>query len=369
MKSLTHNLTSTSNAIDAEVVAKHRQFTSAPDVKRWLSQELHQLARTKLETASPASREAWLKRLFANLRLHHMAQVGEPMSPPHNALSQEAEVEVLDILMEKTDWERLCALGNGTYEQLIHQLRAMAMMGITVATSSEEYVTRFCTEYRKFSNPTAEAEVDRNWLPLLLSIRTALKASPIVEKAVEKLNLKVVSDQVVALPNHMTRRPASPVSRERIVSFSAVLGLLIVCGAVLWGGPTWKRSSQSTEPTVTMPLASQAVPPTAQPVQPTPRSKVAPSPAVAAPNQIGFYVIGVAARQEASAQAEAQLRRQEGLQARVVYSSDWSGLTPNYYLVVYGVFANRADTGALRKDLEKRGIKTYIMHSGKRVRP
>jgi cell division septation protein DedD len=53
----------------------------------------------------------------------------------------------------------------------------------------------------------------------------------------------------------------------------------------------------------------------------------------------------------------------------VVYSSNWSKLTPNYYQVVYGVFANRADTAALRRELNQRGIKTYVMHSGQRVRP
>jgi cell division septation protein DedD len=80
-------------------------------------------------------------------------------------------------------------------------------------------------------------------------------------------------------------------------------------------------------------------------------------------------VIGLAAREEANAQAEAQKHSAAGLPARVVYSSNWSKLTPNYYQVVYGVFANRADTAALRRELDQRGIKTYVMHSGQRVRP
>ena len=373
MESVTHNLTVTSNIIDAEVLAKYRQVASDLDINQWLSQELHQLAHTPLETASPASQEVWLKCIFANMRLHHVTQVGEKavLLPPHNSSSfrQEAEVEVVDILAKRAGWERLCAMGNGTYEQLIYRLRAMAIMGITVATSSDEYVTRFCTEYGNFGTPNAVAEAEKNWLPLLLSLQTALKASPIVEKAVAKPDVKV-SNQVVAHPKHLVRRPPSHVSRERVVSFSAVLGLLIVCGAVLRGGPIWKRGGSSKEPAKVSP-ATQAVPipATPQPVHATPKSEIKPSPAVGAQEQVGFYVIGVAARQEASAQAEAQMRRQEGLQARVVYSSDWSGLTPNYYLVVYGVFANRTNTGALRKDLEKRGVKTYVMHSGKRVRP
>ena len=364
MESLTQDLIETSNAIEAEILAKSRQFKSEMDARQWLHKELSQLAHTELEAGSVAHREAWLKRVYANMRLHYVAQVGgKEVMHIHNALpfSQGAEIDVLDILAEKTAWDRVCVIGSGTYELLILRLRAMAIMGITFETSPDEYVTRFCTGYGKFGNPTAAVNAKGNWLPLLLSIQTALKANPIVKKAAVKLELKV-GDQVVALPKHMMRRPASQASRERIISFSAVLGLLIVGGAVLWGGPTLKRIGQSP---VTMPSTSKALAATPQPSSLI--TKVAPS--VAPQEQVGFYVIGVAAREEASAQAEVQQRRQEGLQPRVVYSSHWSGLTPNYYLVVYHVFANRADTVGVRKNLEKRGIKTYVMHSGQRLRP
>ncbi len=376
MQSVIHNLTATSNAIDTEVLAKHRQLTSESEAQLLVGHELHQLAHTRLETASPVVREAWLKRLFANLHLYHLRQVGEAAAWRTPQITsrgkQEAEVEVVDILVEKEGWERLRVLGSGSYEQLIHQLCALATMGLTLTATSDEYVRRFCLEYKKFANPNADTETEQNWLPLLLSLQTALKASPIVEKASRKPDVKTAY-QVIAQPQHLVRRPPSQVSRERIVSFSAVLGLLIVCGVVLWGGPNWKRNEPNQKPTlVEMPASPTASATPHQLPSPTPKSKptpAPPAPVVVAQEKAGFYVIGVAARQEASAQAEAQMRQQEGLSPRVVYSSDWSGLTPNYYLVVYDIFANRADTVALRKDLEKRGIKTYMMHSGKRVRP
>ncbi len=366
MEYLMQGLTETSNAIETEVLAKYYQCKSDLEVQQWLGKELSQLATTKLVAGSPISQAAWLKRVFANLRLHYAAQVGEAklVTPKGTISSKEAELEVLDILVERTDWERLCALGSGTYEQFIYRLRALALMGSTVTTSCDEYVTRFCTEYKKFGVPTA---AEPHWLPLLRSLQTALKTSPIVAKTVQKFDLRM-TDQVIAVPKELARRSASPVSRERIVSFSAVLGLLIVCGAVLWGGPSWKQNGPSKEPAIVAPSARPVALSTPQPTQPTPIRKAVPPPAATTPEEAGFYVIGMAARQEESAQAEAQQRRQEGLQPRVVYSSNWSGLTPNYFQVVYGIFANRADTAALRKELEKRGIKTYVMHSGQRVR-
>jgi septal ring-binding cell division protein DamX len=165
--------------------------------------------------------------------------------------------------------------------------------------------------------------------------------------------------------------------RDRVISFSAVLGLLIVCGAVLWGGPSFKKiagvggdkiapSPATTKPAATRPAPASAASPVATP---TIARKVEPRATPEVSERAGFYVIGLASREEASARAEAQKHKQEGLNPIVVYSSNWSGLTPNYYQVVYGIFANRADTTALRKELEKRGIKTYVMHSGQRVRP
>ncbi len=361
MKSLSQTLTETSNAIEAEVQTKYRQFARTANLEQFVQNELSQLAQTELTTETAARREAWLKRVFANLRLHSLAQAGEPSSQNPLYSQQVAEVEVIDLLAGTDAWERLRVMGDGTYEQLIRRLRAMANLEITLATSSAEYITRFCTQYARL---TTNAEP--NWLPLLRSIQTALQASPIVTKAPE-ITIQKVSQQVVARSKHAIRHPVLSLGRERVVSFSAVLGLVIVSGIIWWGGPSWKKSGQAKALPTVAPLTTQAATPNPLPLQSTPISK--PAATIVAPEQAGFYVIGVAARDEASAQAEAQTRQQQGLQPRVVYSSDWSGLTPNYYLVVYGVFANRAETTGFRKDLEKRGIKTYMMHSGKRVQP
>ncbi len=389
MESWMRNLSATSKAIDAEVLAQYRRSTSDRDVERWLRQELTQLAHFPLETANSAQREAWLKRVFANLRLQRLAQVGETeimlQAYASPCTSQAEQIEVLDLLAEQGDWARLCALGAGTYDMLLHRLRAMAMMGSTFTTSSAEYVTRFCTEHGRFSEPQATVNAERNWLPLLLSLRTALKASPLVGKRAAPSSHHI-DQHVIALPKHS--RPVLSTGRERMVSFGAVLGLLIVCGAVLWGGPVWQQIGQrSTESSASQsmsstPLSVRATPtpkPTVKPTveviptpvaTPTPTAPptpvVTPTPVVAPTERAGFFVIGLASREEARAQAEAQKHRQEGLQPRVVYSSRWSGLTPNYYQVVYGIFEDRADTVALRKDLERRGIKTYVMHSGQR---
>jgi hypothetical protein len=361
MKSLSQTLTETSNAIEAEVRTKYRQFVRTADIEQFVKNELSQLARTELEIETSVRREAWLNRVFANLRLYHLAQTGEPASQSLQYTQKMAEVEVIDLLTRATVGERLRAMGDGTYEQLVRRLRAMANLEITLATSSAEYVSRFCLEYARLAT-----NEEPNWLPLLLSIQTALQDSPLVIKAPE-ITIQKPNQQVIALPKSALRRPALSMGRERVVSFSAVLGLIIVSGMIWWGGPSWKKSGQAKEVATVVQPATQAtalVSPAAKVVPVNP-----PAPPNVTPEQAGYYVIGVAAREEATAQAEAQTRQQQGLRPRVVYSSNWSGLTPNYYLVVYGVFANRADTIGFRKDLEKRGIKTYMMHSGKRVQP
>ncbi len=399
-----HNLLATSNAIDAEVLAQFRRCKSDQGVKRRLRRELIQMARADLEKASPAEQEAWLKRLFANLRLHRLAQIEESAtmmpSPVAPCPIQAGQVEVLDILAEPGDWARLCALGTGTYEMTLHRLRAMAMMESTLTTSSAEYVTRFCTEHGRFSEPQASVQAARHWGPLLLSLHQALQASPFIEK-IEKVAAPIArtSERRRRTPSEQLQYPPVFASwRERIVTFGCAFGLVFVCLAIGLGSPAWifvqiqqrvkaspvrkaaaaPRLPVSPAPTMTptmppTPVATPTLAATPTPVA-TPTPQVAPTPiatptpAVVPTERAGFYVIGMAAREEANAQAEAQQRRQEGLQPRVVYSSNWSGLTPNYYQVVYGIFAHRADTAALRKELEQRGIKTYVMHSGQRVR-
>ncbi len=172
-----------------------------------------------------------------------------------------------------------------------------------------------------------------------------------------------------------------------LISFGCALGGVFVGLAIGLGSPAWVllQIQQRTkvppvrETTAALPLPVFSAPKTTPTKRPTPAATPTPdiaptpvmtaTPVVAPTERTGFYVIGMASREEASTQAEAQKYRQEGLNPQVIYSSDWSGLTPNYYQVVYGIFAHRADTAALRKDLEQRGIKTYVMHSGQRVRP
>lgn len=408
------NLPATSNALDADVMAQYRRCESDEELEQWLSEELTQLARTDLAKATAAQQSTWLKRLFANLRLLRLAQVGETAmmthSPAAPSAMQAAQIEVLDILAAQGDWARLCALGAGTYEMLLHRLYVMAVMESTLTTSPADYVARFCTEHGRFSEPQAAAQVERNWAPLLLSLRQALKASPLIKKAVAPIARKS-GRRERASSKQIQYPPVFSSWRERIVAFSCAFGLVFIGLVIGLGSPAWiivqiqqrtKASGVGNKVAVNAPVSASAtptLPPTATPVIPpisaTPEvastpvatptpvvtpTPVAPTPVALAPvatptpvvapsERAGFYVIGMAAREEANAQAEAQLRRQEGLQPRVVYSSNWSGLTPNYYQVVYGIFANRGDTAALRKDLEKRGIKTYVMHSGQRVRP
>jgi hypothetical protein len=396
MESWMRNLPASSKAIDAEVLAQYRRCTSDRDVERWLSRELTQLAHTALETANAAQREAWLKRVFANLRLHRLAQVGEAeiMMQSHAAptSSQTAQVEVLDILAAPNDWGRLCVLGTETYEVMLPRLRAMAMMGSTFTTSADEYVTRFCTEHERFRAPQAAVNAERNWLPLLLSLRKALKASPLIGKVDAPIARKP-ERRVHSSPKPIQYPPVFSSWRERAISFGAAFGLVVICLAIGLGSPAWvllqiqqRDKAPADQQTAALPTLSVSPVPTPKPkttptppptptptVAPTPVAsptpKVAPPSVVAPPERAGFFVIGMAAREEVNAQAEAEKQRAAGLHPRVVYSSNWSGLTPNYYQVVYGIFANRSDTTALRKELEGRGIKTYVMHSGQRVRP
>lgn len=404
-----HNLLATSNALDAEVLAQYRRCSSNEEVDRWLRRELTQLAHTDLARMNSAQQEDWLKRLFANLRLYFLVQVGESamMAQSHAApySIRSAQIEVLDILTAQGDWARLCALGTGTYEMLRHRLRAMTMTGSTLITTPDDYVTRVCTEHERLSELQAAVNAERNWLPLLLSLHQAIKASPLIEKMIPKVAAPLArkSEQRASTSAKPVQYPPVFSSwRERVVTFGCAFGVLLFGLAIGLGSPAWiivqiqqrakvspVRKAASSPLSVTSaltltPTITPTIPPTPEVASTpmatptlvtTPTSEVAPtpvatpSPAVTSTERAGFYVIGMAARDEANAQAEAQQRRQEGLQPQVVYSSNWSGLTPNYYQVVYGIFVNRGDTAALRKDLEQRGIKTYVMHSGQRVRP
>lgn len=398
------DLSTTSNAIETEVLAQYRRCESDEELEQWLSRELTQLANADLAAASSAQQEAWLKRLFTNLRLLRLAQLGEAaltvQAQPALSVEKTAQIEVLEILETNGEWARLCVLGTGTYEMLLHQLRALALLGCTLTTSSTEYVARFCTAYERFSAPQAAVQAECNWPSLLLSLHQALKTSPLLKTVVAPAPRKSEwrersSAKQIQYP------PVFSSWRERLLSFACALGIVVIAFAIVLGSPAWmlvqikqrnkisadrERAAVQPNPVIAAPTATPTPTPTPTPtelptpapvatptVTPTPEATpppvATPIPAIAATERTGFFVIGLAAREEANAQAEAQQRRQEGLNPIVVYSSNWSGLTPNYYQVVYGIFAQRADTTALRKELEKRGIKTYVMHSGQRVRP
>ena len=397
------NLSALSNSLEDEVIAQYQLCNSPQEVERWLQGEITKLQHTDLAQAASFEQESWLKELFPMLRLQHLAKYGaSAMIANWDAASnvrQAAQIEVLDILAAPGEGARLCAFGAGTYEMMLLRLQAMAVMECTLASTTTTYIERFCQEYGRFHAPLTTVQPEENWLPLLLSLQQALQVNSLPKKEAVK--------EAVPAPHKSRRRSRSAPQqiqttpnfsswRERFIIFGSVFGVLFFCYAILLGSPTLiimnivKQNkgatarkkptapllSYRTAPDVTL-IASPTPPslPSAQvkpSALPTPEVKVTPTPPTpdaAASERAGFYVIGLASREEASAQIEAQKQRAAGLNPRVVFSSNWSGLTPNYYQVVYGIFASRGETAALRKDLEQRGIKTYVMHSGQRVRP
>jgi SPOR domain len=401
MEDWMQNLSAVSNSLEDEVIAQYQLCNSPQEVERWLQGEITKLQHTDLAQAASFEQESWLKELFPMLRLQHLAKHGaSAMIANWDAASnvrQAAQIEVLDILAEPGEGARLCAFGAGTYEMMLLRLQAMAAMECTLASTTTTYIERFCQEYGRFNAPLTTVQPEENWLPLLLSLHQALNAHALPEKAAVK--------EAVPAPHKSRRRKRSAPEqiqstpdfsswRERFIVFGSVFGVLFFCYAVLLGSPTLiimqivknKGATARNKPSAprlpyrTAPDIKLIASPTPPPLPdaqvkpsalPTPEVKATPTPTpdAAASERAGFYVIGLASREEASAQIELQKQRAAGLNPRVVFSSNWSGLTPNYYQVVYGIFASRGETAALRKDLEQRGIKTYVMHSGQRVRP
>ncbi len=409
MEDWIHNLSPISNFLEDEVIAQFQLCANPQEVEQWLQWEITKLIRTDLAQASTFQLDSWLKKLFAVLRLQHLAQVGADTMNVHLSaapdVSKAAQIEVLDILAESGEWARVCALGAGTYETMLLRLHAMAAMECTLASASTTYIERFCLEYGRFNAPLTTVQAEKKWLPLLLSLHQALKANSLPEKEGVKEdapNTHKSRRRGRSAPKQIQTAPDFSSWRERFLTFGCIFGVVFFCYIVVIGSPAWilvQFKMQNNGATVRKKPSAQPLPdpsaldtnlivsPTPQPMPsaqvtatpsalPTPEVKAtpamtptpSPTPDTDATERAGFFVIGLASREEASAQAEAQKQRAAGLNPRVVFSSNWSGLTPNYFQVVYGVFPNRADTAVLRKDLEQRGIKTYVMHSGQRVR-
>ena len=81
-------------------------------------------------------------------------------------------------------------------------------------------------------------------------------------------------------------------------------------------------------------------------------------------NRPGYMVIGLSASEQADAMREMERRNQAGHQTRVAYSSEWSDLSPGYYMVVYGTFDTMAEATAAADELKSRDIQAYVKYSG-----
>ncbi len=78
----------------------------------------------------------------------------------------------------------------------------------------------------------------------------------------------------------------------------------------------------------------------------------------------GYFVIGLSSREQADAMQEMERRNQTGHQTRVTYSSDWSDLSPGFYVVVYGVFDTLTEATAAANDLKSRNVQVYVKYAG-----
>jgi hypothetical protein len=353
MEYLQNGNTEMSQRIDNDVLGLYRHFKNPQTTLLWMERQRQYLVRAELDNETTKEWEDWIMRLYATMRLQYLVKAGEQaalfQSDHYLQQSQGPEADVLDLLAQPNLPESLYAIGNGTYEMFCRRLQAMARLEVTFATSSDEYINRYCTEFRKFNEPLPDLTTSDKVLPILLSARKALQAMTFAgqDTTHKKRRAKVF-------------RP----HREQKVFITVVIlvGLLMLSGAVWWFRIGQKQLQATPRPSeMRRPFPSNLQP------APVTKPEKAPPTHTGTQEKAGFYVIGLAARDEASAVQEAQQRQQEGIQTHVVYSSRWSGLTPNYYLVVYKVVNNRAEAIPVRKELEKRRIKTYVMHSGKRV--
>jgi hypothetical protein len=78
----------------------------------------------------------------------------------------------------------------------------------------------------------------------------------------------------------------------------------------------------------------------------------------------GYFVIGHSAPEQADAVREVERLNRAGRRTHVAYSSEWSGLSPGLYLVVYGVYDTMAEAAAAAEDLKSRDVRVYVKYSG-----
>ncbi|HEX4951277.1 MAG TPA: hypothetical protein VFZ34_31760 [Blastocatellia bacterium] len=252
-----------SAAVAAKVLEEADRHRSDKSLKREACGKLRQCLNTDLERTTPEERKSWLEQVYTNLRLLRLAETGEVTTLPSTShvlgVRQAAEIEVLDVLAEQTDWTRLGVLVNSTYEMFIYRLRAMAILDITFASSTDEYVTRFCTEYRRLNVVTATAERQSHSLLLLLSIQDVLKARFIDDPAENE------SPSEENLPAPAVQRD-TPQQAWRIA-----LGTkydLLLRRALVWVRATWQRRRHHNASQRSLPPFSQAALPAAPSVPP-----------------------------------------------------------------------------------------------------
>jgi SPOR domain len=85
-------------------------------------------------------------------------------------------------------------------------------------------------------------------------------------------------------------------------------------------------------------------------------------------DKVGYYVIGYTTDNQEVALHESQRQNQKGFYTHVAYTSNWSGFTPGLYIVVYGIYDNKANAVGALTQVEAQGIQAYIKHSGNRLR-
>lgn len=87
-------------------------------------------------------------------------------------------------------------------------------------------------------------------------------------------------------------------------------------------------------------------------------------------NQSSYFVIGFTTPNSAEAERESLRRNKEGYNTKVLNSSDWSNLNPNFYIVVYGIYENQNAAKSMMEMLRSRGIDgAYVRYSGEPTLP
>jgi hypothetical protein len=81
----------------------------------------------------------------------------------------------------------------------------------------------------------------------------------------------------------------------------------------------------------------------------------------------GYFVIGFSTRDRLAAVAESGRRNEaNGFQSQVLFSSEWTNLTPGLYIVVYGSYPTKSKANTVLIEIRKRIPDAYIKPSGAR---